>query len=308
MIKSYLIIYSYGQQSGFGHQNRARIIKNYITKNIKSKVTVASISDKDVKKTNIGKNILKIINSKKINILILDLNYFHIKQKNKIIKTLNFIKKKGIKIVGVDSLRNFYKFLDVIWIPSPSKKKNLISKNIIYGVDKMIFNRYRFAYSKLKKITFLVGGSKNKKVSEKLPKIIEKNIPKEFKLIWIKYGFSHQPKIIDKKRWLIYNSKNSLKNIFKNSGFVFSLYGLSFFESLNCGIPSVALCTKKNYKKDYEEINFFKKKKIFFIETNIYKAVKKLVDLISNNKMSQFYSIRSKKYLNNYNYSFLKKI
>lgn len=308
MIKSYLIIYSYGEQSGFGHQTRAKIIKNYITNNIKSKVLIASISDKDVKKTNVDENILKKIKSKKINILILDLNYFHIQEKNKIINTLNFIKKKGIKIVGVDSLRNFYKFLDIVWIPSPFKQKNLNSKNIVYGVDKMIFNRYRFSFNKLKKIVFLVGGSKNKEISNNLPKMIEKNISKEFKLIWIKSRFSHWPKFINKKRWVTYDNTNSLKNVFKQSGFVFSLYGISFFESLSCGIPTVAFCTKKNYNKDLEEIKFFRRKKFFFIETNLIKAIQKLKNLVSDKKMSLSCSVKSRKYFNNYNLSFLKKI
>lgn len=308
MIKSYLIICSYGDQSGFGHLTRAKIIKNYIKKNIRSKVTLVPINDRHIKKKNISELILKKIYKKKINVLILDLNYFHIKSKNNIIKLLNFIKEKGIKIVGVDSLRNFYKFIDCAWIPSSFRQKNLTSKNIVHGFDKMIFNRYKISYSRQKKIAFLVGGSNDKEIPNKLPRIIEKNIPKKFKLTWIMHGFANQPKVIDKKRWVIYNNKNNLESIFKHSGFIFSFYGLSFFESLNCGIPTVAFCTKKNFKKDYKEIIFLKKKKIFFIETNINKAVRKLADLISNKKMSQFVAVKSKKYLNKYNFSFLKKI
>ena len=308
MTKSYLIICSYGHQSGFGHLTRAKIIKNYIKKNIRSKVRVLVVNDKNVKKKNISELILKKIEKKKINVLILDINFFHTNFKNKIIELINFVKEKGIRVVGVDSARNFYKFIDCVWIPSPFKQINLTSKNIFYGFDKMIFNRYKISYSGLKKIVFLVGGSKNKEISNKLPRIIEKSISKKFKLIWIKYGFSSHPKVVDKKRWLIYSAKSSLKNIFKQSGFIFTFYGLSFFESLNCGIPSVAFCTKKNYKKDYKEIELLRRKKVFFIETDINKAVKKLVELISNKKMARLTSIKSKKYLNNYNYSFLKRV
>ena len=65
MIKSYLIICSYGDQSGFGHLTRAKIIKNYIKKNIRSKVTLVLINDRHIKKKNISEIILKKIYKKK---------------------------------------------------------------------------------------------------------------------------------------------------------------------------------------------------------------------------------------------------
>ena len=146
--KNYLIIFSKGKFSGYGHYKRSILIEKYIKKNITSCVKKICIEDTELKKKKITEVIIDKIKKKKFEILVLDINNLNIsKFPFKIKKFLISINKMDIKIIGVDSLRNFYQFLDLVWIPSPFKDKNLKGKNIFYGWNKMIFNRYKFEYT-----------------------------------------------------------------------------------------------------------------------------------------------------------------
>lgn len=304
----FLIIYSFGQQSGYGHYKRAQIIEKYLKENVECNVKKMCIQDNVIFQNNLAEVILKKISKKKIEILILDLNNAHIKSTIRIKKMLIKINSMGVKLIGIDSLRNFYKYLDCVWIPSPFKKNNLISKKIVWGWDKMVFNRYKLTHHKTKNIFFLLGGAKNTLINKCLPKLVEKKIPKEFNLYWVCGKFSNKPKFIDKTRWTLCKNSNSLEKKIPKSNFVFSLYGLSFFEALSCGIPSVAFCTNSNYKKDYDEIEFLKKNKIYFIEKKLSKSVDSLVNLIASKNLRKKFLNNAKKNLRYFDYSFLKRI
>jgi hypothetical protein len=305
---SYLILFSQGPRSGHGHYSRAKIIEKYINDNIKVPVKKVCIDDKEFLKKDITEIIQKRIEQKKIKILILDLNDFYLKPFLKIKKMLLDINKKGILTIGIDSLRYFYKYLNYVWIPSPYKENILKAKNIIYGWDKMIFNRYKFPYISNKKIVFLLGASKNILVSKYLPTLIEKQISKEYELHWVLGEFSEKPKNINPRRWIFHKGLDNVSSLLKKTGFVFSLYGLSSFEAVSSGIPTVSYCTKNNYKKNYQEIIFFKKKEICFIETDLNQAVIKLFHLINSRKISLKFSNKGKRIFSNFDLSFLKKI
>jgi hypothetical protein len=86
--KFFLIIYSLGQQSGYGHYKRAQIIEKYLKENVEYNVKKMCIQDHEIFQNNIAEVILKKINKKKIEILILDLNYLHIQSTIRIKKML----------------------------------------------------------------------------------------------------------------------------------------------------------------------------------------------------------------------------
>ena len=70
----------------------------------------------------------------------------------------------------------------------------------------------------------------------------------------------------------------------------------------------MAFCANSNYKKDYNEIEFLKKNKIYFIEKNLSKSVDALVNLINSKNLHKKFLKNSKKHLRFFDYSFLKKI
>ena len=307
--KNFLLLFSKGEISGYGHYKRSSLIEKYIKKNITSRVKKICIGDEKFNKKDLDKFILHKIKKKKFKILILDFNNLQIrKSSSKIKKLLVSLKEMKVKTIGIDSMRIYYKFLDYVWVPSPFKEKYLKGKNIFYGWNKMIFRRNQFIHQNNNNIIVTTGASKNRFISQNLAVLIEKNISKEFNLHWFFGKYSEKPKIIDGDRWIFHRNISSIKKISRNAGFVFSLYGLSLFEALSSGIPTAAFCTKDNYKKDFNEINFFKKKFFCFIENDITEAVKKLNLLTKSKKISKNFTINCKKFFQDPDYFFLNKI
>lgn len=307
--KNFLLLFSRGEISGYGHYKRSSLIEKYIKKNITSCVKKICIRDEKFKKKDLDKFILDKIKKKKFKILILDFNNLQIrKSSSKIKKLLVSLKEMKVKTIGIDSMRIYYKFLDYVWIPSPFKEKYLKGKNIFYGWNKMIFRRNQFIHQNNNNIIVTTGASKNRFIRQNLAKLIEKNISKEFNLHWLFGKYSEKPKTIDGDRWIFHRNISSMKKISRNAGFVFSLYGLSLFEALSSAIPTAAFCTKDNYKKDFNEISFFKKKNFCFIENDITEAVKKLNLLTKSKKISNSFIKNSKKLFKVFDYSFLNKI
>jgi spore coat polysaccharide biosynthesis predicted glycosyltransferase SpsG len=306
-VKKILIIYSYGPKSGLGHYKRSLILE----KELKKKNYVFKLKVDDVKFLNkkICEKIIKKIRVKKICKVFFDINLSIKHSKNDLVNLFNICKKSGVLTVGIDSLRNYFLKLNYVWIPSPYKSKKIKGKNIIFGWDKMIIQgpKKNFKYKKRKKILILIGGAQNSLLAKKLPLLISKYVPKNYELTWIlgKFSLPFDLKLNSTHKNKVYCNCINMKKFLSSAGYVFCLYGLSFFESLSYGIPTSSYVTKNNYKKDYYEIKYIKKNKIAFIENTLKKSLINLSNLIKNDKLSDKFSFRSKNLLSKINYKFL---
>lgn len=302
-----LIIYSYGPTTGLGHYKRSLIIEKELKK--KNYVLKLCLDDRKLKKIKFNKNILKKIREKKIEKVFLDINLSTKIAKYDLLNFFDSCKTRNILTIGIDSLIKYYSKLNYVWLPSPYKPKKIEGNNIIFGWDKLILEKIKknFKYKKKKSILILAGNTKNSFVLKKLPLLISKYIPEDYKLTWILGKFSVRGDLYLQNNYKhkIYHNVKSIKKFLSNTGYVFCLYGLSFFESLSYGIPTSSYVTQKNYKKDFHEIKYLKKKKIAFIDNNIEKSIKNLQNLIKNDSLSKNFSIRSKKLLSSVNFEFL---
>lgn len=306
-MKKILIIYSYGPKSGLGHYKRSLILEKELKK--KNYVFKLCLNDSTFLKKKVCEKIIKKIIAKKVDKVFFDINLSIKHSKNNLINVFNFCKKKEILTIGIDSLRNYFTKLNYVWIPSPYKSKKIKGKNIIFGWDKIIIDRpiKNFKYKKRNKILILIGGAHNLLITKKLPLLISKYIPKNYELTWIlgKFSLPIDLKLNSINKHKVYYDVKNIKNFLCSTGYVFCLYGLSFFESISYGIPTSCYVTKKNYKKDYNEIKYLKKIKIAFIEHTLERSLINLNKLIKNDELSKKLSVKSKKLLSKINYKFL---
>jgi spore coat polysaccharide biosynthesis predicted glycosyltransferase SpsG len=310
MKEKILIIYSCGASSGFGHYKRSLFLEKKLKK--KNQVFKLCLEDSKTLHLKIYKLIIRSIRLNKIKKVFYDINIKSKIFKKELLKTLIFCKKNNILTIGIDSAREFFLNLDHVWIPSPYKEKRIVGKNIIYGWDKILIDRpkknYKYKYSK--NIFILIGAAKNNFLLKKLSLLVKKYFSCDFKVNWVIGKFSSTKKInfLNEKNYkVLYNIKSVQKTLL-SGGYVFCLYGLSFFESLSLGMPTSCYCSKKNKKKDYSEINFLKKEKIAFIDSNLEKSVSNLRKLIKNKALSKKFSNRSKKKISIFNYKKLESI
>ena len=202
--------------------------------------------------TNLKKNILKIIESNRIKLIIIDSYLID----NKIQKS---IKKHNI-ILKISNTKDNINFCDLILNYSyGNQEMNNNSKFLIGPKYCLIENKFKKKIlAKEKKILITFGGSNSSLILEKIIKIVTKSLPnyklfistpskKFFSILKNKY----------KKILTVILSKSLSKIInSKNFNFIISSAGHSLFEILHNNYPAVFIGIAKNQSQN---INFLKK-------------------------------------------------
>ena len=147
--KSIIIFCDSDKIVGLGHYSRSIALKNLIQKNIKNvKVKIIVISSSDF----FFQKVYKVFSFKNLNTKVsslLDLQkpshiFFNLSpqfEKTRFKSLINIIRGEKIKLIGIDNLFNYSKFLDYIWVPNvylnSKLKKN---KKISFGWDKLLID------------------------------------------------------------------------------------------------------------------------------------------------------------------------
>ena len=129
-----LIVCSLGANTGIGHYSRSKVISKMFVENFNAKVSwlfhgnnnFSFISNKFSKNFIICEKKLefKIFEKKKFDFVIFDIHPNCLNDNFK--KDLKKIKNSGSKIIAIDGMKDFHKYIDLIFIPSfyfNSKKK-----------------------------------------------------------------------------------------------------------------------------------------------------------------------------------------
>ena len=240
--------------------------------------------------------ILTYINHIKPELIIFDLSEKESKQY--IGQLLMDINDRKIRIIAVDGLIEYHSFIDLIWVPAftvDESKYDIRHKHIHYGWDCFLLERNR-PIQKWKPgnvITILTGGSDPTGITHSLPNILEEKMQSQLEIHWVKGPYSATPQISNntKHNWTIFNQPSSLENIIYESNYIFSVYGVSFFESLQHGKPTVVLSPYAD--KDNLELEKLKSEKVAVIAEDLDDVVVQLNSLIDNHLFSEELSRQS---------------
>ena len=244
-------------------------------------------------KKNIEKIIYKRVKDFRPQIIIFDLGKNFLKPS--LLGLIKKLKEEKYILIGIDNLKIYYNYLDSVWIPSFFLEKNFKKKNILYGWDKFFLKKNNHIYKMNNKIVILTGAANNNFLPKHMPKVLEMNIPKTFQIIWVQGKYAKKPKInFESNRWKVLKNQKSYESYLFNAGYVLTLYGVSFYESLSCGVPTVCFPIGLNKKKDLKELSEIKKMNISMVEKDYKSAVKKLSILIKDKKKSMLFSKKSK--------------
>ena len=305
MLKALLVCYI-SKKTGIGHLSRLLALAQKLKKD-KKIISEFLIFGDLVKKDGLDefqlhnfsfnrsfkKEIRNILKKDFFNFLIIDLNQDH-----KIINLTQFfeeLKKRNIYIIGIDSLIEHCNILDIIWIPSfnfnflkYNNCKSLVKSGWdTYLIQKNLKNKKWYPGSK---VLVLTGGSDAYILGKSLPKEIDNKLNDNIELHWVKGPLSISP-IIPKKqklKWIIHDAPNRLDELIVQSNYVLTIFGISFFEALQYGIPTVVFSPLK--KKDEKDLKALSKQKVAKVANNSKLAVKALSKLIDDNKMASEYS------------------
>ena len=214
-----------------------------------------------------------------------------------------FLKLKQLNVItiAIDSLIQYRNIIDLIWIPSfnfDCTKYSDCTAILNSGWDSFLIKKrvQHKAWRGGNKVLILTGGSDSANLGVSLPTQLDKLLPKDTIINWVKGPFSNMPKLPKKCRlsWVVSDAPDYLDELLVESNYVLTVFGVSLFEALQYGIPTVVFSP---WLKDNKDLNDLKKENVAMVKDNSDEAIEGLIYLIKNNETSKKYSINSLKKL-----------
>lgn len=211
---------------------------------------------------------------------------------------LVWLKKRNIHLVAVDSLLEFCNELDLIWIPSfnfdASKYANCTC-TLKSGWDSFLIQKRlpSQTWKKGSRILILTGGGDVAQLGNTLPFILDEQLAKQSEIHWVQGPYAESPCLPDKTRlsWTIHHAPTQLDELITQSNYVLAVFGVSFFEVLQYGIPTVVFSPYGS--KDNQELMALADERVALVASDTKHAVKNLVKLMDDDSLSQAYSKKS---------------
>jgi spore coat polysaccharide biosynthesis predicted glycosyltransferase SpsG len=208
---------------------------------------------------------------------------------------LQKIKNIGVKVVAVDCLVDFHEVIDLIWIPSFHFQKDKVVHNIKFGWDCYLLQRKKNQrnYKDNNCIIVLTGGSDPTNLNEKLPLKLDSTLNEGQRILWVQGPYAKRPCIPEtsKLNWSVKKDPEDVHTLMLHSQFAITTYGVSFFELIQYGIPTVVFSPFKD--RDELELNLLRDQHICLVSHDYISAASKLRELIENNDISEQISINA---------------
>lgn len=210
---------------------------------------------------------------------------------------LKQLRSLAIKIIGIDNL-DYSPYCDMIHIPAfwvdPSKLANTHCP-VSYGWDSYLLAPPK----KIKpwqpgnKIIVLTGGSDVAKLGETWPCALDAILPLGSEIHWIKGPYAAAPTLPQYPRntWLVEDNPENLVELMAEMNYALTVFGVSFFELLQRGIPTVVFSPYG--KKDHLELEKINEENICYVADDQKNAIQSLVKLMSSHNVARLFSIQS---------------
>jgi len=210
------------------------------------------------------------------------------------------LKQRNICLISIDSLIEHCNVLDLIWIPSfnfDCGKHTNCTSVFKSGWDSFLIQKrlQHKDWTPGSKVLVLTGGSDISNLGKTLPAQLDKLLDKKIELHWVKGPFSSAPNIPKKCRlnWVVHNMPEQLDGLIVQSDYVMTVFGVSFFEVLQYGIPVVVFSPYGN--KDNNELDALSEEGVAMAVNNSKLAINGLIELMNNDKLAKDYSVNALK-------------
>ena len=210
------------------------------------------------------------------------------------------LKEYNISLVSIDSLIEYCNILDIMWVPSfnfDCGKHTDCTSVLKSGWDSFLIQKRLLNkdWTPGTKVLILTGGSDVSNLGKTLPMQLDKLLVKNTDVHWVRGPFSGSPNLPKKCRlnWIIHDAPEQLDELIVQSDYVMTVFGVSFFEVLQYGIPTVVFSPYGN--KDNNELDALSKEGVAIVENNSKLAINSLIKLMNNDRLSKKYSINALK-------------
>ena len=123
-----------------------------------------------------------------------------------------------------------------------------------------------------------------------LPDQLDKSLENDTQVHWVQGPFSDTPHLpkIPRLNWIIHKSPDSIDELIVDSHYVLTIFGVSFFEVLQYGIPTVVFSPYGD--KDKKDLDAISEQNIAMVSNSIKECHEKLIEVMKNSKLAKMYS------------------
>jgi hypothetical protein len=211
-------------------------------------------------------------------------------------------KDKGVLLVAIDSFINFREYLDHIWLPSVYFDLSKISKqkglcDVSFGWDHFLLARPEAIpnWQAGGSVLVMTGGADVLDLGAWLPELLDAKLMPSSTVNWIKGPYANYPNIPihAKLAWNVHENPKDIDKLISQSSYVLTQFGVSFFESVQYGIPTVVV--PLNRFENSLELDLIKREKVALVANDAEQSVNILVQLMKDNFLAKKLSNNSKK-------------
>jgi spore coat polysaccharide biosynthesis predicted glycosyltransferase SpsG len=208
------------------------------------------------------------------------------------------LRSHGRKLIAVDGLAGHSRFLDLVFIPAfkfqPPQNTEDTAK-FIYGWDCFLLNvqHQPRPWQPGKNVLILSGGSDATQLGRNWPRELNDNLPENSDLNWITGPFAQTPIWPEYPRIKMHNhiAPSGLGDFMCNANYAITVYGVSFYELLYYGVPTVVFSPYGN--KDNSELTAITEMGLALVAADEHDAITKLMALMENNQLASTLSLKS---------------
>ncbi len=247
-----------------------------------------------------NQKLIALISSQRIQLIVFDICSLKITESFYLL--LKELRDLSVKIVGIDGIL-YSQFCDWIHIPAffvDPKKISTCPCSVSYGWDSYLLStpENHASWKPGHKILILTGGADVTQLSQSWPRIIDMVLPRHCEIHWVQGPYSKPPALPDilNLSWIIYKAPENLTQIMTKINYTITTFGVSLFEALQQGIPTIVFSPYGD--RDKIELTMLQKENICVISKNEIDAIEALPELMQNTLQAEQFSERSKRKLN----------
>ncbi len=187
--------------------------------------------------------------------------------------------------VAVDGLFQLADQWDYIHVPSFYLAADIVEKikprQLGYGWDHYLLapvsevNNWQPGSS----ILVMTGGSDEQGLGQRWPALLDQCLPSTMEIVWVQGPYAPAPDVPTQPRlnWQVFNAPSNLQQIMSQCDYALCLYGVSFFELLQRGVPSVVWCAHDDMTPEMQAL---KGQAVAHVATSVEDAVTQLAALV----------------------------
>jgi spore coat polysaccharide biosynthesis predicted glycosyltransferase SpsG len=205
------------------------------------------------------------------------------------------------KWVAIDALAGCSAFLDLLFVPSflqPTQEGQL-PVNTVFGWDCLLLNVIASQESTQKqaRVLVLTGGSDASGLGQTWPTLLNNALPAGALVDWVTGPYAQSPLSLKHPKIHIQNhlAPLGLGSLMQQASFALTVYGVSFYELVYLGIPTVVFSPYG--VKDRRELDAVHKKGIALVANDEANAIELLAELMSSPSLAKALSLKSQETL-----------